>query len=56
MWLLLDKQDLEQDRRLAQHILGVHQGIVQKVRADELKRLYKLTSLDRRRQSRKKLF
>ena len=31
MWLLLDKQDLEQDRRLAQHILGVHQGIVQKV-------------------------
>ncbi|KIZ01252.1 Protein PROLIFERA [Monoraphidium neglectum] len=30
MWLLLDKQDLEQDRRLAQHILGVHQGVVAK--------------------------
>lgn len=32
MWLLLDKQDLDQDRRLAQHILGVHQGVVHKVR------------------------
>jgi DNA replicative helicase MCM subunit Mcm2 (Cdc46/Mcm family) len=32
MWLLLDKQDPEQDRRLAQHILGVHQGVVNKVR------------------------
>lgn len=31
MWLLLDKQDLDQDRRLAQHILGVHQGVVHKV-------------------------
>jgi DNA replicative helicase MCM subunit Mcm2 (Cdc46/Mcm family) len=31
MWLLLDKQDPEQDRRLAQHILGVHQGVVNKV-------------------------
>jgi DNA replication licensing factor MCM7 len=30
MWLLLDKQDLDQDRRLAQHILGVHQGVVHK--------------------------
>ena len=31
MWLLLDKQDLDLDRRLAQHILGVHQGVVNKV-------------------------
>lgn len=30
MWLLLDKQDADLDRRLAQHILGVHQGVVKR--------------------------
>ncbi|GBF93305.1 DNA replication licensing factor MCM7 [Raphidocelis subcapitata] len=52
MWLLLDKQDLEQDRRLAQHILSVHQGVVAKddsvgdLVAPELLRAY--ISLSRR--------
>ena len=30
MWLLLDKQDADLDRRLAQHILCVHQGVVRR--------------------------
>lgn len=31
MWLLLDKPDKETDGRLASHILGIHQGHINKV-------------------------